>query len=372
MPSPLFKLASVAIRRQATQAYRRSTFGRLVNEVERTKRMGQRGPDHLKDVVKRYGKRFDPERMVKEAMGQDMRSLVRQVEVYSRSGGVSKRLLNGFLDALGPAGNLVRAIIKPGKGRNKGLAGELQRATQFLEAHGHVVIPPKGSPTVGRVGRGINGLVNWLESQGQRLEPEQEPKAKKESKFPFGISETTRKGTPRRYVDLPGPGKSTRLPANHPAVTGDFVKVDSSNVHSWAYDADNAYLYVRFLAAAAHGEPRTAPGPLYRYRDIGPEMAKALHDAPSKGSWIWDELRVRGTIAGYQKPYALVGVMGGYVPRQATLMAGGEEWFKRRQLHMGGGKWLTSSKPDQFVQFAGDPGGPNRGAPSRGQPNRGR
>jgi len=376
-PSPLFKHASRAIRQAVTRDFRRSEFGRLMQQVEQAARVPSQEPRRLRDLVRKYGRSFSPERMLREATGADFGQVVREVQRYSRRGGVSKRILHEFLGALGPAGNLIRALVGEGTARGtSGLQRSLEAATRLLEAHGNVVIPPGGQASVAGVARGIEGLIDYLESQGYRVEKPEEVKPK--SKLPFGISEQTASGARRRFVDLPGPGRAVRLPVDHPAVTGDFVPAaGSKNVHSYAYDADSAYLYIRFLADTGRGsgEKTSGPGSLYRYRDITPQMFADLHTTSSKGNWIWDHLRIRGTVAGYRKPYALVGVMQGYVPRQATLMPGGEEWFKKRTLHAGGGRWLTSERPDALVPATADRGLPNRGQPKRpnsGQPNTGR
>jgi len=137
-----------------------------------------------------------------------------------------------------------------------------------------------------------------------------------------------------------------QLPPDHPLVTGDMVPVDSSNVHSVGYDLEHHLLYVRYL------DPAGRAGPLYGYHDVRPEEFLDLLDAPSKGTWVWDNLRERGTVAGYRKPYFLAGVTRGYVPRHAVLArVGGQlaEVFRPRTSFVGG-RWLESRKPLRVVR----------------------
>lgn len=45
---------------------------------------------------------------------------------------------------------------------------------------------------------------------------------------------------------------------------------------------------------------------VYEYDEISESEALAIYHAPSKGTWIWDELRLRGTVFGFKKNYRLV------------------------------------------------------------------
>jgi hypothetical protein len=127
--------------------------------------------------------------------------------------------------------------------------------------------------------------------------------------------------------------------------------------------------------------------------------------APSKGGWVWDHLRIRGTVSGHQKDYELAGIVGGYVPRKATygpLMQAGDGWrqmsgkdrkagrkadyvgeiFLPRKKFTVQRNWVTSIKPlsPAYGSTGDEDSGPNRGkpnngrpaGPNRGTPNRGR
>lgn len=136
------------------------------------------------------------------------------------------------------------------------------------------------------------------------------------------------------------------MPADHPLVTGDMVPVESSNVHSVGYDLEHRLLYVRYLDAAGRA------GPLYGYHDVMPDEFLDFLDAPSKGRWVWDHLRERGTVAGYRKAYFLAGITRGYVPRHAVLAqaAGGLAEVYRPRTAFVGGRWRESRLPLRVVR----------------------
>jgi hypothetical protein len=118
-------------------------------------------------------------------------------------------------------------------------------------------------------------------------------------------------------------------------------RVVSSNVHAIGYDHDTGTLRVQFHAYVP-GRPAgsAAAGPLYDYYDVKPALWKSFQSATSKGKWVWDKLRIRGTISGHRYEYRLVfGTMyldrGGrpkaYIPRLAT----GQGLRKRKRIVMG-------------------------------------
>lgn len=91
-------------------------------------------------------------------------------------------------------------------------------------------------------------------------------------------------------------------------LSGEVVYVQSSNVswiqYLWRYPGPN-------------GQPLAGPeqnemfigyhdGSVYQYEQIDFDLALQMYRAGSKGKAVWDNLRVRGTVFGYQKPYRLV------------------------------------------------------------------
>lgn len=159
------------------------------------------------------------------------------------------------------------------------------------------------------------------------------------------------RAAPANTVDLVEDGTTHRLPRTHPAVTGDFVETpESSNVHSFGFDWESHTLFVRFKAQAQGEKVRPhRPGPIYSYRNVPIGVFLKMLAAPSKGVFIWDNIRIRGTLSGHKYDYALVGVTGGYVPRKATLTPEGEA-FIGRSIFTDASRSLRSSRPDQIVR----------------------
>lgn len=86
---------------------------------------------------------------------------------------------------------------------------------------------------------------------------------------------------------------------------GELQYVTSSNVDWIQYDRNKHLLYIGYKNGAS-----------YVYYDVDPVESSSLYNAGSKGRWVWDELRVRGTVFGYKKNYAFLEyTLGGYQPR---------------------------------------------------------
>lgn len=136
----------------------------------------------------------------------------------------------------------------------------------------------------------------------------------------------------------------TRDTSQDDLLQGQMFAVSSSNVHSIGMRIDapgqtQGTLMVRFLATR-EGGVRLGPGSLYGYYEVPVRLFREFQHASSKGKFVWDELRVRGTISGHRYNYALIGVVGqfaggqhreNYVPRQAALKRGqsGEHFIPR-------------------------------------------
>jgi hypothetical protein len=111
---------------------------------------------------------------------------------------------------------------------------------------------------------------------------------------------------------------------------------ESSNVYSYSYDIDTSTLYVRFQSHMVYG----TAGSLYSYSNVPPELFLKMYSAPSKGTFIWDNIRIRGTVTGHRYDYSLVAVRQNYVPRKATMTSKGEMLMPRtmRVKRVGTGK----------------------------------
>lgn len=80
-----------------------------------------------------------------------------------------------------------------------------------------------------------------------------------------------------------------------------YGRFASSNVYAVVYDRRGDELYIQYLGGK--GRKRSGPGRWYAYRNVSRSEALEIYGAISKGIWIWDALRVRGTQTGAKKPY---------------------------------------------------------------------
>ena len=170
-------------------------------------------------------------------------------------------------------------------------------------------------------------------------------------------------------------GSLRRYRLSDPIVTGKMVRVESSNVHSIGYrmnwdNPQGSELIVRFLDKR---KGRVQPGAFYGYQNVPPDLFQQFQRAISKGEFVWDELRVRGTVSGHRFAYKLRGVMtDGYVPRRATRIGDEEHYMPRtvktRHSETGERQTRRSELPAAHVRNVA----PGRGTPSRGTPTRGR
>ena len=78
-------------------------------------------------------------------------------------------------------------------------------------------------------------------------------------------------------------------------VHGKWLNVISSNVHKVKYDREEKTLYIGYLNRS-----------VYWYSPISTAQAQDILLTPSKGGWVWDHLRIRGTARGYKVPYGRV------------------------------------------------------------------
>lgn len=125
-----------------------------------------------------------------------------------------------------------------------------------------------------------------------------------------------------------------------PGEDGDLIFVNSSNVHSFTFWVDRNVLQVRFLGGDS--QHRAGPGPMYEYSAIPYDVWQTFKNKArsSAGGAVWDELRIRGEIAGHRYDYRLVGSgAGGTVPRKQTGVG-----LNPRELKQGG-KTYRSDKP---------------------------
>ena len=215
--------------------------------------------------------------------------------------------------------------------------------------------------------------------------------------FPVKPTQTARPGASSilrggsNQVEMRLGGRVRRYPRNHPIVTGEMIPATSSNVHSFGFQwnfasPEDGTLLVRYLGKRPRGE-RSGPGPIYEYLKVHPDVFSRMLIANSKGSFVWDELRIRGTISGHQYAYRLagLGMLSRYVPRIAARV-GTQEMFLPRHIkaiaaggemavsNLRGARVMTSSLPKQEMgralrgkNFTAGGAMPNRGKPNRGR-----
>lgn len=161
----------------------------------------------------------------------------------------------------------------------------------------------------------------------------------------------------------------------------EILVTNSSNVFSFSYNPTSSTLYVTYLAPLLNargvsvGKRRKgrgtsreqligksgrtisgkskSRGPMYAYFDVPARVFQRMKLASSKGKFVWDELRKRGSMWGHKYRYSLVqgavvnqsGVSGVYIPRKATQ--GG--YRSRSVADVGTGKrgFQTSTLPAQ-------------------------
>lgn len=72
----------------------------------------------------------------------------------------------------------------------------------------------------------------------------------------------------------------------------ELLTVNSSNVANAQYFLDSRQMAVEFLNGGA-----------YLYNNVTEDEAIAFASAQSKGVWVWDYLRVRGSKTAHRKPF---------------------------------------------------------------------
>lgn len=364
--NPLFKNATRAIKAAVRSEFRRGDLGRALSELERkTLRKGQ-AKKYLQAIASKIRGQKPLPGWVDRVSGK--------IERYAKDK-ADDALSKIIFKSLGPLGDVLQALIRPKGKRLASLDRELTAATNLLRAFGHEVIPPP--PTRGGMTAKTKATQAYLESLGFTV---RKPlpgwnAAARPKPLPGWVSHVpSRSGGQRKTVDLDlGQGRLNRIRKDDPLLTGKMIPVVSSNVHSIGFDinphnAQIGTLKVRFLMAVGQGK---VAGALYDYYHVPTAVFQSFRRAASKGKFVWDKLRIRGTVSGTRFDYKLTGISRGYVPRKATYSPQGEYFTKRTFLGENtrtGEKRLFHSAPSALVRPSA-----NRGTePNRGEPNRGR
>ncbi|MDE2103985.1 MAG: KTSC domain-containing protein [Patescibacteria group bacterium] len=156
--------------------------------------------------------------------------------------------------------------------------------------------------------------------------------------------------SPEGFRPIPGRGRGVQQIPPRPGeeqanpFSREILTPQSSNVFSFSYDYQISTLYVTYKAPELHAGVRSVGqrgqlhglrgktisgktnqrGAMYAYLDVPARVFDRMQLAVSKGKFVWDELRVRGTVYGAKYRYmlvqgAVIAKAGGvYIPRKAT------------------------------------------------------
>lgn len=353
MANPLFPNYSRA-QEDAIRNFRQTSLGRVVANAAASIRRGRTPRDAARQIARDLGQQESRVRYARSA-GEtgDFRSAAQRRAESAMLGDVTAAMGSQL-------GGLIGAMIRPQGtpvGSSTTIQAELAVAAALLEAFGWQVTPPaRSKPT------GPNERPDWLRPKNTPREFEYREQAGSGS---GGGS------PPPQGPRIGGTTQGGAYPENDPVMTGEMIRVQSSNVHSIGYrwNASNpakGTLIVRFLDSSGDGGKSTTGGPTYGYYDVKPEVFQAFRQAASKGKFVWDKLRIRGTVSGHQYQYRLIGLAkSGYVPRKATMRHGPDEWYIPRTVQGRNGQTYRSALPAQLVQRLrpqnGRPTAPNRG-----------
>lgn len=342
--SPLFKIAGQAMKAAAAAEFRRTSVGQLLREVDAVKQGKAVDVEwFLRTIARR--RNFDPGRVLREAAGTTFGELVGAVKKYGKGEGGSGEDVRAFLEGLGPAGKMLGALVSD-QGADVGMTETLGQALgasiKVLQRFGFEMLPPKGLR--GRAGdagmeRAIQAASQFLEDLGYTVSgPGKAPRAQPTG-APWeeeGAAALPRPAGPEAETSTTG----AELLAGEQCPPLEMNRDTDSNVYAYGYIAAYEQLYVQYRWKSRDGQ-RTGMGSVYKYLHVKPDEYQSLREASSKGSWVWDTLRERGTVVGHRKPYFLVAIAGGYVPRQARFSGtatAGAEIFEPRNLLLAGGR----------------------------------
>ena len=394
--NPLFPRASAALKRAALAEFRSTALGQTVGAMRRAARRGDRGEiARLQRQLKGMARDAS---LFRQLESTPTMQAFREVEKYGK---VTSTVMDAVFRTLGPVGDLLKSLLRPRGRQIAKLQEELDTAANLLEMFGYGVTRP-GQSSGGSSSGGSGGTATLpsgvnvdqarreLEALGFTVTPPPQdrtqppiilpgPSTDPGSRLPdvpgagSGDPTVSRDRTQPGMVEVRIDGQRHRIREKDPLLTGEMIRVQSSNVHSIGYGWNGANpkagtLKVRYLAKQ-RGAPASGRGALYFYYDVPPQMFIAFQKAQSKGRWVWDHLRIRGTVSGHQKRYQLASIDStGYVPRKAVRI-GNEEWYLRRTVTGKDGTVYKSRLNDEMVRRLnrGKPRGPGNGRPPSGR-----
>jgi len=375
--SALFALASKAAQRAAMRKFGGMSTGRLLREARKASRSG--GGQQLLTRLGQLG----GSRAVRNAKKMGRQGVMK----YALDQG-SRQGLDALYRQLGPVGQILKSLLESPQAKAPGVRADVQAAMDLLRSFGHETIPPKGTAGPARE-RGLQAAMQALSEEGLLGGPETRgmPPAMPEEQATDAIMLPEEEGPTSRNDMIQAFENEIRTPG-------------SSNVYGFSFQRESrtrGILYVTYQApilrgsritkGPKHGIPGAIsgsrgayarggsgkPGAMYGYYNVPVSVYQGMKNAASAGKFVWDKLRVRGTIEGHQYQYNLVDaativqndVTGEYIPRKAT-----KRGFVKRSLAIPGtGKraYWESTLPAQNFRST-----PDRASPDRATPNRGR
>lgn len=80
-----------------------------------------------------------------------------------------------------------------------------------------------------------------------------------------------------------------------------FSRFSSSNVWALQYDRTHNSLFIQYMAGS--GRKKHGPGIWFQYLNVSLAEAKLIYNAASKGVFIWQNIRVKGSQTAHKKPF---------------------------------------------------------------------
>ena len=307
MPQPnLSKLQA-----EARQAFRGTKLGKLLTDTHKSVREGSANVRSIMQAGHNM-RQIAGQEATRELM--DQMGLGNSWAMIERYAG--KDAWKKIVGQLGSVGKILKSLSEGNtKDQPVGVGRELEAAANLLKAFGYGVIKPSGNVSIAPQHAELRPEVQEAVIRQQKL---QERISQRLKPLP-GWPGTSNQGVTVQPHPLPIFKKEEDFPV---LMQTEMIPVSSSNVHSigFRYDtADIGTLLVRYLASLPDGV-RAGPGSLYEYFKVPSILFERFKQAASKGKFVWDNLRIRGTVSGHKFSYDLTGITQEYVPRRAQLV----------------------------------------------------
>lgn len=308
------------------------------------------------------------------------RKLIQMAENIQRLARTQQNsLVNQVLSVMGEPGQLIQSWLRGREGSQSlnPIKNEIQNAINILGQFAGELQDVQLTPEQA----GGNRLPDWVEGKNTPKSPSS-PAGKASGSGGGGRSgggsadgysgpHPNVQVRPDGQWEVRAPGYQRILDPKDPVLTGEMRGVTSSNVFSIGFDFNFDYplkskLIIRYKQKDRKGGKGTVGGSTYEYQNIHPDWFSDLVAAGSKGRWVWDQLRIRGTVAGHQYPYNLVRAAQGYLPRRAIVRNGRQE-LRRRQRTTERGDVLISPLANEVLgRYSPTSKRPNVGNMDRG------